>query len=349
MEKEIVVSLFDAKSYDREFFEKHNGLYGFKIKYYANHLTPDTVALARGANAVCAFVNCTLNREVIEALCDMQVKLIALRASGYNNVDLKAAYGKIPVVRVPAYSPHAVAEHAAALILSLNRKIHRAYYRVRDNNFSIQGLMGFNMHGKTAGIIGTGQIGKVMIQILKGFGMRVLAFDLFPDPVFQKEASFDYVDLDMIYRESDIISLHCPLAPKTFHLINAEALSKMKKGALIINTGRGGLIDSKALVEALKTGSIGGAGLDVYEEESDYFFEDFSNSVITDDVLARLLSFNNVLITSHQGFFTQEAVGNIAETTLKNIDEFFSSGKRPNEICYQCGKSCVKNETGKCF
>jgi len=263
------------------------------------------------------------------------VGLLALRAAGYNNIDLKAVYKKIPVVRVPAYSPYAVAELAVTLMLTLNRKVHRAYFRTRDNNFTLNGLLGFDMRGKTAGIIGTGKIGKVTINILKGFGMNILAYDVFPDEEYQKNAGFEYVGLDQLYRESDIISLHCPLTKESYHLINEGSIARMKTGIMIINTGRGMLIDSKALVEGLKSGKVGFAGLDVYEEESDYFFEDFSNKLITDDVLARLLSFNNVMITSHQGFFTREAMHNIASTTLENIRDFFTQQKLSNEILYK--------------
>jgi D-lactate dehydrogenase len=278
------------------------------------------------------------------------VRLIAIRAAGYNNIDLKALFKKIHAVRVPAYSPHAVAEHAVALMLALNRKTHRAYYRTRDNNFTLNGLMGFDMQGKTAGIIGTGKIGKATIEILKGFGMRVLAHDAFPDKAFQEKTGIEYVDLSTVYKNSDIISLHCPLSKETYHLIDGSSIASMKPGVMIINTGRGMLIDSKALIEGLKTGQVGYAGLDVYEEESEYFFEDFSNKVITDDVLARLLSFNNVVITSHQGFFTREALQQIAATTLENIREFFTAHKLPNEICYQCNPAdCPRKSTGKCF
>jgi D-lactate dehydrogenase len=243
-----------------------------------------------------------------------------------------------------------VAEHAVALMLALNRKVHRAYFRTRDNNFTLDGLMGFDMHGKTVGIIGTGKIGKVAICILKGFGMRVLAYDLMPDAQYARDAGIEYIDLDRIYRESDVISLHCPLTKETYHLVNEASIARMKRGVMIINTGRGMLIDSKALIEGLKTGQVGYAGLDVYEEESDYFFEDFSNKVIADDVLARLLSFNNVLVTAHQGFFTREALSNIATTTLDNIRDFFTEHKLPNEICYKCGAgTCSRKESGKCF
>ena len=333
----IKIAFFDAKPYDIESFDKVNKDFNYKISYFKGHLTVETAPLTRGFQVVCVFVNDTVDKEVIDILVANEVKLIAIRAAGYNNIDLKSLLNKIPVVRVPAYSPYAVAELAITLMLTLNRKVHKAYFRTRDNNFTLNGLLGFDMHGKTVGIIGTGKIGKVAINILKGFGMRILAYDVFPDMEYQKTGGFEYVDLDVIYRESDIISLHCPLTKETYRLINETSIAKMKNGVMIINTGRGMLIDSKALIEGLKTGKVGYAGLDVYEEESDYFFEDFSNKIITDDVLARLLSFNNVMITSHQGFFTREALGSIAITTLRNIQDFFVNQKSPNEICYKCG------------
>jgi len=346
----VKIAFFDTKPYEPATFDEANKNFGFKITYFSYHLTPETVALARGYDAVCVFVNDIVNTEIITSLCQSKVRLIALRGAGYNNVDLQAAFGKMHIVRVPSYSPHAVAEHAVALMLALNRKIHKAYFRTRDNNFTLNGLLGFDMYQKTAGIIGTGQIGKAAIEILKGFGMRVLAYDLFQDKEYQKKTGFEYTDLDTLYKESDIISLHCPLTKETFHLINQANIAKMKTGVMIINTGRGMLIDSKALIDGLKTGKIGYAGLDVYEEESEYFFEDFSNKVLTDDVLARLLSFNNVLITAHQGFFTREAIRNIAQTTLDNIQQYFGSGALPNEICYKCNITpCPRKTTGKCF
>lgn len=346
----IKIAFFDAKPYDIESFEKTPHDSGSKITYFKSHLTLETASLTQGFQAVCVFVNDVIDKDVIDILERNGVTLIAVRAAGYNNIDLKTIFKRIHVVRVPAYSPYAVAEHAVALMLALNRKVHRAYYRTRDNNFTLNGLLGFDMHGKTAGIIGTGKIGKVAINILKGFGMRILAYDVFPDKEYQKNAGFEYVDLGTLYRGSDIISLHCPLTKETYHLINKTTIAKMKPGVMIINTGRGMLIDSKALIEGLKTGRVGFAGLDVYEEESDYFFEDFSNKVITDDVLARLLSFNNVVVTSHQGFFTHEALRNIAATTLENIRDFFTEQKLPNEICYQCStNSCTRKTTGKCF
>jgi D-lactate dehydrogenase len=260
-------------------------------------------------------------------------------------VDFDVVFNRLHVVRVPAYSPHAVAEHAAALILSLNRKTHKAYYRVRDGNFNINGFLGFDMHGKTVGIIGTGKIGRCLIQILQGFGMHVLAFDTFPDQDYARDRRFTYVDLHELFARSDVISLHCPLTPETRYMINAQTISTFKDGVMLINTGRGPLIDTKALIDGLKSGKIGAAGLDVYEEESDYFFEDRSADMITDDVLARLLTFPNVLVTSHQGFFTVEALYNIAHTTLNNLKEYFEHGTLTNEICYRCQEVCPKDKT----
>ncbi|MCK9560543.1 MAG: 2-hydroxyacid dehydrogenase [Candidatus Marinimicrobia bacterium] len=343
------VAFFDARPYDRKSFDEVNRKFGFDITYFEAHLNPNTVELSAGFDAVCAFVNDTLNAEVIEHLHQHQIGLIALRCAGYNNVDFKSALNKVHVVRVPAYSPYAVAEHAMALILALNRKTHRAFYRTRDGNFSINGLLGFDMYGKTAGVIGTGKIGKCLIAILKGFGMRILANDAYPDQKFAKANGVEYVSLEELYRQSDIISLHCPLTPATDHMINARTISSMKNGVMIINTGRGRLIHTEDLIEALKSGKVGSAGLDVYEEESEYFFEDFSTQVISDDVLARLLILPNVLITSHQGFFTAEALHNIAETTLSNIREYFDGGYLENEICYKCDHDCRKNEKKRCW
>ncbi|HAR63514.1 MAG: 2-hydroxyacid dehydrogenase [Candidatus Margulisiibacteriota bacterium] len=344
------IALFDAKAYDIESFNSTNREFGFDIKYFENRLSDDTVSLAKGFNVVCAFVNDTMDAKVIDVLKESGIDLIALRSAGYNNVDLKASYNNIHVVRVPAYSPYTVAEHAVALMLTLNRKTHKAFYRTRDNNFTIKGLLGFEMHGKTAGIIGTGKIGKCLVKILKGFGMEVLAYDKFPDEQFAKEEKFEYVDLDTLFNKSDIISLHCPLTKETFHLINVQTMAKMKAGVMIINTGRGKLIDTKALIEEIKSQKIGSAGLDVYEEESEYFFEDFSATVVEDDTLARLLSFTNVLVTAHQGFFTKEALATIAHTTLQNIKDYFADSKLENEICYKCDeKVCVKQLKGRCF
>ncbi len=344
------IAFFDAKPYDRSAFDRINETYGFKIKYFPGRLNSDNVQLAKDFDAICAFVNDDLGKDVLIALENQNKKLIALRSAGYNNVDLKTAYKRIHVVHVPAYSPHAVAEHAVALMLSLNRKIHKAYYRTRDNNFTINGFLGFDMYGKTAGVIGTGKIGKAMIAILKGFGMHVLAYDLYPEAAYAKEAGIDYVDLDTLYKKSDIITLHCPLTPENVHMINTDSIAKMKNNVMIINTGRGKLINTQDLIDALKNKQIGSAGLDVYEEETEYFFEDFSIDAISDDILARLLTFPNVLITSHQGFFTEEAISNIAQTTLENIKLYFEKGELPNEVCYQCDKEpCRKKEEGKCF
>jgi D-lactate dehydrogenase len=349
MEK-INIAFFDAKPYDIESFDATNKEFGFNIKYFSNRLNADTVFQAAGHNVVCAFVNDDLSKEVIPGLIESGVRLIALRAAGYNNVDLEAVYKKIHVVRVPAYSPYAVAEHAVALMMSLNRKIHRAYYRTRDNNFNINGFLGFDMFGKTAGIIGAGKIGKILAKILRGFGMEVLVFDNNRDNEFESSSGCKYVEIDELYEKSDIISLHCPLTKETHHLINKVSIDKMKNGVMIINTGRGQLIDTKELIEALKDRKVGSAGLDVYEEESDYFFEDFSNSIISDDVLSRILSFPNVIVTSHQAFFTKEALHNIAGTTLKNIKDYFSDGRLENEICYKCSaKQCLKNQGKRCF
>ena len=300
------IAFFGAKPYDIASFDKINERYEFDIRYYKGHLNINNVVLTQGVDAVCIFVNDTADAAVIDALVANGVKLLALRCAGFNNVDLNAARGKLPVVRVPAYSPYAVAEYTLALMLSLNRKIHRAYWRTRDGNFSLNGLMGFDMHGKTAGIIGTGKIAKILIHILKGLGMRVLANDLYPDEKFAKEEGITYVSLDELYKESDIISLHCPLTDQTRYLINDDSIAKMKDGVMIINTGRGLLIHTNALIEGLKTKKVSAAGLDVYEEEGDYFYEDKSDKIIDDDALARLLSFNNAIVTSHQAFFTKD-------------------------------------------
>ncbi len=331
------VAFFDAKPYDIESFNELNKKYGFQIKYFKYHLNPDNIVVAQGFDVVVIFVNDTIDASMISRLKELGVRLIALRSSGFNNVDLRAAFGRIRVVRVPAYSPHAIAEHTVALMLSLNRKIHRAYFRTRDSNFALNGLLGFDMHGKTAGVIGTGKIGKALVRILAGFGMKILAYDKFPDMSFAGETGIKYADLYEVYKNSDVISLNCPLTSETEYMINSDSISVMKKGVMIINTGRGRLIKTSDLIDGLKSGHVGSAGLDVYEEESHFFFEDLSDRVLSDDVLARLLTFNNVIITSHQGFFTHEALYNIAATTLKNIDDFFSGRKLENEVCYDCG------------
>jgi len=348
--KKVKIAFFDTKPYDQEFFDKVNDKYGFPIKYFKGHLNHDTAKLTQECEVVCAFVNDILDKKVIGTLKQNGIKLIAMRCAGYNNVDLNAAYKNIHVVRVPAYSPYAVAEHATALMMGLNRKTHKAYYRTRDGNFAINGLLGFDMHGKTAGIIGTGKIGRCLVPILKGFGMNVCAYDTYPDEAYAKASGIRYVTLSELYKSSDIISLHCPLTPETNYMINEKSIKQMKSGVTIINTGRGKLIKTQALIDGLKSGKIGAAGLDVYEEESEYFFEDYSSTVISDDVLARLMTFPNVLITSHQGFFTREALTNIAETTLNNIIEFYKDGYLQNEICYRCGTNkCKKKLRKRCF
>ena len=326
------IAFFGAKPYDIASFDKVNEKYNYDIRYYKGHLNPNNVVLTQDTDVVCIFVNDTADAAVIDAMVDNGVKLLALRCAGFNNVDLKAAKGKLPVVRVPAYSPYAVAEYSLALMLSLNRKIHRAYWRTRDGNFSLNGLMGFDMHGKTICIIGTGKIAKILIRLLKGFGMRILAYDLYPDMKFAGEEGISYVSLDELYRESDIISLHCPLTDQTKYMIDKDSIDKMKEGVMIINTGRGQLINTNDLIEGLKEKKIAAAGLDVYEEEGEYFYEDKSDKIIDDDVLARLLSFNNVIVTSHQAFFTKEALHNIAETTLQNIEDFRCHRPLVNEV-----------------
>jgi D-lactate dehydrogenase len=318
------VAFFDTKAYDRTSFEPllEPDLY---CTWLTPRLDPRTAELAGGHQAVCAFVNDDLSAETLRRLSQVGVGLIALRCAGFNNVDLKTAVELgLPVLRVPAYSPHAVAEHAIALLLTLNRKTHRAYNRVREGNFSLVGLVGSDLYGQTAGVIGLGKIGQCCAKILHGFGMRVLAYDLAPDPAFAAREGIELCALDKLLAESDVISLHAPLSPATHHLINAQALARMKPGVMLINTSRGGLIDAQALIDALKSGHVGAAGLDVYEEESEYFFEDHSSQIIGDDLLARLMTFNQVLITSHQSFLTTQALHNIAETTLSNIRQFAS-------------------------
>ena len=316
------IAFFDAKSYDIESFNAVNKDYNFDIRYYQERLSISTVPLAKGADVVCIFVNAECDAKVIDELVNNGVKLVALRCAGFNNVDLKAAEGRIRVTRVPAYSPHAVAEYAVSLMLSLNRKIYRAVNRTREGNFTLHGLLGFDMYGKTAGIIGMGRIAKELIKILHGFGMNVMAYDLYPDHEFAKQYEVKVVGLDELYTHSDIISLHCPLTPDTKFLINKDSIAKMKKGVMIINTGRGKLIHTEDLIEGLRSKQVGSAGLDVYEEERDYFYEDRSDKMIDDDVLARLLMVPNVVLTSHQAFFTAEALHNIAISTLNSVKEF---------------------------
>lgn len=321
------IALFDTKAYDKEWFEKCNND-RYDISFFESKLNPQTVELAREADVVCAFVNDDLNRFVIERLAHMGVQLIAMRCAGYSNVDYHSGQGKLKFVRVPAYSPYAVAEFAMGLLLSLNRKIHKAYNRTRDFNFNINGLTGMDLHGKTVGVIGTGKIGKIFIDICRGFGMRILAYDVYPDP----NADFEYVPLGKLFSESDVISLHCPLTEQTKHIINKKAIEQMKSHVIILNTSRGGLCESQALFAALKEKRIGGAGLDVYEEEAEWFFEDHSAQGIQDDTLALLTAMPNVLVTSHQAFLTEEALQNIAEVTLDNIDAFFEGKELINEI-----------------
>lgn len=329
------IIFYDVKQYDKDSFTKENQNYGFNLKFLDFKLTIETAELAKGYQVVCIFVNDILPKEIIDRLYELDVKLIALRCAGFNNVDFKAAYNKLDVARVPAYSPYAVAEHAMALIMTLNRKTHKAYNRTKESNFNIGGLVGFDLYGKKIGVIGTGKIGQKFIDIANGFGMEVLAYDKFPN----KDLKVTYVDLDTLYKESQIISLFCPLLPETEHIINRSSIEKMNDGVMIINTSRGGLISAEDLIWGLKTKKIGCAGLDVYEEEADYFFEDFSDDIVSDDTLARLLSFPNVLVTSHQAFLTREALKNIAETTLENIKNYFEKGTDFNQVCYKCSTS----------
>ena len=335
------IAFFDAKSYDMESFSEVNENFGFKIKYFETKLNTDSALLTKGFDVVCVFVNDFVNEEVINILVNNGVKLIALRCAGFNNVDFKACHNKIKVVRVPQYSPYSVAEHTMGLMMALNRKIHKAYQRTKEANFTLNGLLGFDFYNKTAGIIGTGKISLILIKILKGFGVNVIAYDPFPKNELSIELNFTYVPLEEIYMKSDIISLHCPLNHETEYIINENTINKMKKGVMIINTGRGKLINTQDLINGLKSKKIGSAGLDVYEEEADYFFEDYSGEVLNDDTLARLLTFNNVIITSHQAFFTKEALNNIAETTLLSIKELKEGLKLSNEIAYIC-------ENGEC-
>lgn len=340
-------AFFDTKPYDVPGFEKHSAETDIEFKFFDTKLCEDTVGLAQGCDGVVVFVNDKVNAAVIDKLYEMGIKLIALRCAGFNNVDTKAAFGKIHIVRVPAYSPHAVAEHAAALLLCSIRRVHKAYNRTREFNFSLNGFCGFDLHGKTVGVIGTGKIGRVFIDICRGFGMKVIAYDPYP----AKDSDIEYTDLDGIFANSDIISLHCPLMPETEYLLNKDAFSKMKKGVVILNTSRGMLIDTDALIEAIKNKTVGAACLDVYEEESDLFFEDNSGHIMQDDTLARLVSMPNVILTSHQGFLTTDALENIAKVTVDNIKSFMSGDKLENEVCYRCGKSeiCKKERAGRCF
>lgn len=317
------IAIYDTHKFEIPFLEKENEKFGHKLQFIEGRLTKETLALSKGAECLCCFVNDKIDSDVIKGAYENGIRLIALRSAGFNHVDL--AFAKsigMKVVHVPEYSPYAVAEHAVGMILTMNRKLHKAYNRVKEENFSLNGLVGFDIHGKTVGVIGTGKIGKIFAKIMSGFGSEILLFDKYPDEAFAKSIGARYTNLDEIYKLSDIISLHIPLTPETKYLINEASISKMKNSVMIVNTGRGKLIDTKALVRALKNGLIGFAGLDVYEEEEGVFFEDKSETGITDDCLARLLTFPNVFITAHQAFLTQEALHNIAETTLVSVKDF---------------------------
>lgn len=341
------ICFFDTKPYDKTYFDLLKEKYGIEIEYFEPKLGAKTAFMAKGFEVVVAFVNDSIDAKTIKVLHENGTRLIAMRCAGYNNVDFKEAYGKIHVVRVPAYSPYAVAEHAMALLQTLNRKIHRAYIRTRDFNFSLSGLTGFDLHGKTMGVIGTGKIGRIFVDICLGYGMKVLAYDPFPI----KDSGIQYVTFEELCCESDVISLHCPLTKDTFHMINHDTIERMKDGVYLINTSRGALVNSEDLLEALKAEKIGGAGLDVYEEETELFYEDMSYAIIKDDILARIISMPNVIVTSHQAFLTKEAMYNIAETTLSNCREYFENKALSNEVCYQCsrGEACPKEENKNCF
>ncbi len=342
------IAFFDTKSYDIPGFTKYAEGTDLEFKFFDTKLTEDTASLAAGFDGVCVFVNDTVNENVVNKLHELGVKVIALRCAGFNNVDTRACFGKIHVFRVPAYSPYAVAEHAMALLLTLNRKIHKAYNRTREFNFKLTGLTGFDLHGKTVGVVGTGKIGRIFADICKGFGMKVLAYDKFPNP----NAGLEYVELDELLRQSDIISLHCPLTDETYHMINDDTVEHMKKGVVIINTSRGALIDTESLINGIKAEIISAAGLDVYEEEADLFYEDRSDNVVHDDNLVRLIAMPNVIVTSHQAFLTQEALTNIAQTTISNLTGFFAGElNSETEVCYHCPRKddCRKERHEKCF
>ncbi len=325
-------AVFSTKPYDRRFLDRANADLGHELVYFEPRLSEETAPLAEGYPAVCAFVNDALHRPVLETLSRGGTKVVALRCAGFNHVDLRAAEALgIRVVRVPAYSPHAVAEHTLALILALNRRLHRAYNRVREGNFNLDGLLGFDLRGKTAGVVGTGRIGEAVIRILSGIGCTVLAHDPFPNEACEALGA-RYVSIDELFAESDIITLHCPLTPDTWHLIDERAISVMKPGVMLVNTSRGEIVDTKAVIEGLKSETIGHLALDVYEEEGDLFFRDLSDRVLSDDVFARLLTFPNVIITGHQAFFTREAMENIARTTLGNLSELDATGRCQNTV-----------------
>ena len=342
------IAFFDTKPYDKPSFDRYAKEQGITIKYFETKLNEDTASLAEGYDAVCVFVNDNVNSVVIDKLVDYGVNLVALRCAGFNNVDMKYAYGKIHVLRVPAYSPYTVAEHTMAMLLTSIRRIHKAYIRTRDFNFSLSGMTGCDLYGKTVGVIGTGRIGRVFINICRGFGMKVLAYDKYPYEGLEDGENIKYVELNELFEKADIISLHCPLTEDTYHIIDEQSLEKCKKGVIILNTSRGALVDAEALLKAIKARKVGGACLDVYEEEADFFFEDYSGHILDDDILARLISMPNVIVTSHQAFLTEEALMNIAETTINNIVEYSRNNECPNELCYR-GGSAVDCRSGKCF
>lgn len=325
------IAFFDTKEYDKKVFNKYNEKYGYDITYFESKLNAETALLAKGYDVVCIFVNDNADSKALKILEDNGVKCVALRCAGFNNVDLENK-GNLRVVRVPQYSPYSVAEHAVALLLNINRKIYKSYQRTKKYNFSIDGLLGFDIHGKTVGVIGTGKIGKVFIEIMNGFGANVVAYDLFKDENAEKQLGFKYVTLDELYEQSDIISLHCPLTEETEKIINKQSIDKMKDGVIIINCSRGKLINTDDLINELETGKIGGVGLDVYEDEADYFLRDLSNEYKRDVDLSLLLSMPNVLITSHQAFFTQEAINKIASDTLENISKVMNNEECENEL-----------------
>ncbi len=342
------LAFFDAKPYDKPGFDAYLAETDWTVKYFETKLNEDTVQLAKGFDGVCVFVNDTVNAAVVDALYGMGVRVIALRCAGFNNVDTRACFGKLHVFRVPAYSPYAVAEHAMALLLTVNRHTNKAYIRTRDFNFSLSGLTGFDLHGKTVGVVGTGKIGRIFADICRGFGMRVLAYDKFPNP----DSGLTYVELPELLEQADVISLHCPLTDDTRHLIDADAIARMKIGVVIVNTSRGGLVDTEALIEGLRSRKVGAACLDVYEEEGDLFYEDRSDTIVEDDTLVRLIAMPNVIVTSHQAFLTKEALHNIAQTTVENLVKFQKGEPSPDtEVCYHCARkeACRKERNQKCF
>lgn len=331
------IAFFDTKPYERQAFQALAGDYpGLSLDFREERLTPSTARLAEGYPVVCAFVNDDLRARTLEILARGGTRLLAMRCAGFNNVDLRAACGRMQVVRVPGYSPQAIAEFTLALLLCVNRRLHRAYTRVREGNFSLDGLQGMVLQGKTVGLVGTGRIGQAFARLMTGFGVRLLFSDPYPQPRLAQETGGEYTTLEALLRQSDVVSLHCPLTPENTHLICRDTLRQMKPGVLLLNTSRGKLVHTQALIQALKAGKVGGAGLDVYEEEAGYFFEDRSSRIIRDDVLARLLTFPNVVLTSHQAFLTHEALESIARTTLENIREFQEGKPLSHSICQEC-------------